>query len=245
MNKKGFFIGVVVVLGAMFFVRYLLSNTSLNDISIAGSVTACISFWGLTIAHRKMKHWELEQCQELGKTLKNYRDIKNETVEKWNNDLSAFSSEYTDISANILNFWEDIALNEQKSYLDRDLLYNIFTLALIEDLEKGLYDKYQEQHEKNKTAYCHMRKLYIKWKKRLKKEQHKKHLSKDWDTVQGLITEARESNPELAKRAHTTIAYIEKAISNFEVPLFIGGLHKKTMSFSMFSRCFLKNPLAL
>ena len=146
---------------------------------LAAFVTAAVSVWGLSIANRQIKHWEIARCDKLKKE---YAVL----LDEWNN--KGLDEE---LMCNIFNFWEKISLLEKKSYLDAEILYDRFYMSLFYDLECGLFDKHlEESYEKNKHLYCHTRTLYIKWKKKYKKE-NQECLESSWHEMWALIKKAR------------------------------------------------------
>ena len=184
--------------------------------------TIAVSTWGLTIAHRQIKHWEIEQCNKLWEEYDTLANNRNELVAEWNAKTKEYDEEIDEnLTMQIFNFWERIALLGKKSYLDTDILYDSFCNSLFDDLEGGIFDDYLEEcYQKNKHLYYHTRTLYIKWSKRYKKDQENKDLEKSWEEMVGLKKEFKEKEikqleeqiEQLDKNKEKEIAQLDKEI---------------------------------
>ena len=164
---------------------------------LAGFVTACISIWGLSIAHRKNKHWEIEQCNDLWEEFQTLNNKRSKFID----DFIASEKIVTEkdkkmdekLTDNIFNVFEHISLLEKKSYIDSDILYDMFYNSLFGSLASGTYDDYLKKlHQENSHVYYHTRTLYIKWKDRYEDDIKNKDLTDSWTEMWELINEARE-----------------------------------------------------
>ena len=210
--------GVVIISAIALY--FIIDNFNINTMDttermtfflqvLAGFVTACISIWGLSIAHRKNKHWEIEKCDNLYKEFTVLANNRNELIKQWNEEFDLFIKDKDSVKdrieiekinakdkilmSDIFNFWEDIALLDKKSYLDSDILYDRFYDSLFGDLESGVFDNFlKERHKENKHTFYHTRTLYIKWKERYNSEKDHKDHKDSWDKMQVLIKEARK-----------------------------------------------------
>ena len=185
---------------------------------LAGFVTACISTWGLTIAHRKNKHWEIEKCYEFKEEYDTLGNKRNNSIKQWDEEFYLFIKDKDSVKDRIeieieiekinakekmltnarLNFWEKIARLEKRSYLDSNILYDSFYVSLCHDLESGYFDNHlKESYQENKHIYYHTRTLYIKWKERYNSEKDHKDLTDSWEEMQRLINIAKQENPAI------------------------------------------------
>ena len=195
--------GVVIISAIALY--FIIDNFNINTMDttermtfflqvLAGFVTACISTWGLSIAHRQIKHWEIDKCDDLREKFITSMGERNKYVEQCNLDNTLYDRKIDEsLTIPILSFWENLARLEKRSYVDRDIFYDSFYVTLFENLESGIFDDYlKESYQKNKHLYYHTRTLYIKWKKRYDSEKDHKDHKDSWDKMQVLIKEARK-----------------------------------------------------
>ena len=150
---------------------------------LAGFVTACISIWGLTIADRQIKHWEIDRCDKFWEEYNpQHIQICDKILNKKNIDDKLIIEKF--------NIWESISLLEKKSYIDRDILYDRFYVSLFNDLNSSYFDDYlRKTYQDNSHIFYQTRTLYIKWKERYDSEKDHKD---SWEKMQKLIKKARE-----------------------------------------------------
>ena len=188
--------GVVIISAIALY--FIVDNFNINAMDttermtfflqvLAGFVTACISTWGLSIAHRQIKHWEIEQCNKLWEEC-------CPIFEKWNLNQEKFDEKIAkDLTIKIFNFYERLALLEIKSYIDSDILYDRFYPDLFELFESGIFDNYlKERYNKDSYIFYHTRTLYNKWKERHNSEKDHKDLTDSWGKMVGLKKVAKE-----------------------------------------------------
>ena len=196
---RKFFIVLITGVGIILAIAlyFIVDNFNINAMDttermtfflqvLAGFVTACISIWGLTIAHRKNKHWEIEKCDEFENE---YDTLSREWILNITNyDKKAVRS----LTIKIFNFYERLALLEKRSYIDSDILYDRFYPSLFHDLEHEICDEFLTECSDDKYTYYHTRTLYIKWKERYKNEEDNKDHEKSWTEMQKLIKKAKK-----------------------------------------------------
>ena len=160
---------------------------------LAAFVTAAVSVWGLIIANRQIKHWEIARCDKLWEEYCILVDERNAFAKQSNADKNSYDKEMDEtFMRQIFNFWEKISILEKKSYLDAEILCNSFYLSLFSDLECGVFDNFlKERYKENKHALCHTRTLYIKWKEKYK-EENQECLKSSWNKMWALIKKARD-----------------------------------------------------
>ena len=196
---KKFFIILITGVGIISAIAlyFIVDNFNINAMKttermtfflqvLAGFVTACISIWGLSIAHRQIKHWEIEQCNKLWEEYNpQHIQICDKILNKKNIDDKLISEKF--------NIWEGIAHLEKKSYLDSDILYDRFYVSLFNDLNSCYFDDYlRKTYQDNSHIFYHTRTLYIKWKARSQKDKENKDLTDSWDKMWELINKARK-----------------------------------------------------
>ena len=149
--------------------------------------TIAVSTWGLTIAHRKNKHWELDKCDDLWEE---HNKINRNSIQ------------------DVLIFWEKIALLEKKSYLDTEILYDRFYPDLLGFLKKSnFYNQLKEHYKDSTLTSYHTRTLYIKWKDRYEDDMKNIDLENSWNKMWKLIRKAKEKEIE---QLETQIKQLDK-----------------------------------
>ena len=169
---------------------------------LAGFVTACISTWGLSIAHRQIKHWEIDYCDDLREKFITSMEERNKYIEQCNSGVTFYDKkEDENLTIPILSFWEGIARLEKRSYLDAEILYDSFYVTLFGDIESGVFDIFlEERYKKNPHIYYHMRTLYIQWKKQYKGDIKNKDHKDSWEEMIELRDIARKENPAITSK---------------------------------------------